>query len=365
MERINLYIGTYTHGGINSEGIYVYRFDPSTGSLRKVSSTNGIENPSFLKISHNGRFLYAVSEVNEVQGTPGGELVAYSIDQQNGALNRLNSQLTHGAYPCHVNLDKTGQFAMVSNYMGGNIAILPVNQDGSIQAASDVVQHGGYSNVHPERQEGPHPHSVTLSPDNKFALVADLGKDGLFNYALDLERGKFLSGEHAEFSTAPGDGPRHMVFHPGGRYMFLVNELGNTICSYKYDHITGALNLKDRVSTLPDDFKGENIAADIHVHPNGKFLYASNRGHNSIVVYAIDQNNGELKVLGHQSTLGEHPRNFGIDPTGRFLLVANKDSNSIVTFEIDQTTGLLKAGGQVVNVPQPVCLAFVRLNFKL
>lgn len=364
MERLFVYIGTYTLGNSQSEGIYVYQFDPSTGSLSHVSTVIGIENPSFLKISREGRFLYAVSEVFEAQETPGGALTAYSIDQQSGALNYLNSQSTHGACPCHLNIDQTGQYLMVSNYMGGNIAILPVKKDGSLRPASDVVQHEGCSNVNPERQEGPHVHSVTLSPDNQFAIAADLGKDMLRSYKLNIEEGKLLSGKSAQVKTTPGAGPRHTVFHPNGRFLFLLNELGNTINSYMYDKNTGALKLMDMVSTLPEEYEGENIAADIHVHPNGKFLYASNRGHDSIVVYSIEKAGGGIKLLGHQSTLGEHPRNFGIDPTGKFLLVANKDSNNIVTFKIDRTTGLLRPNGQVMNVRQPVCLAFIGLDIN-
>jgi len=364
MERLFVYIGTYTQGNSQSEGIYVYQFDPSTGSLSPVSTVKGIENPSFLKVSPKGGFLYAVSEVFEAQGKPGGELRAYSIDRQNGALSHLNSQSTHGACPCHVNVDQAEQYAMVSNYMGGNIAILPLKKDGSLRPASDVVQHRGCSNVNPERQEGPHAHSVTMSPDNKFVIAADLGQDMLRTYKLDIEEGKLLSVEENRVLTTPGAGPRHMDFHPDGRYVFLVNELENSIISYKYHKETGALKMLSTVSTLPDEFQGESIAADIHVHPNGKFLYASNRGHDSLVIFSIDENTGELKVLGFQSTRGEHPRNFCIDPGGSFLLAANKDSNNIVTFEIDKATGFLWPKGQAVHVPQPVCLAFLELDIN-
>jgi len=214
MERSFVYLGTYTNGKSKSEGIYVCRFEQSTGSLSPASTLKGIENPSFLKISPTGRFLYAVSEVFKVERTPGGALTAYSIDQHTGALSYLNSQSTHGACPCHVNIDQSGQYVMVSNYMGGNIAILPVKKDGSLSPASDVVQHEGCSNVNQVRQEGPHAHSVTVSPDNKFAITADLGKDMLISYRLAIDEGKLLSGEHAQVNTAPGAGPRHMDYHP-------------------------------------------------------------------------------------------------------------------------------------------------------
>lgn len=358
MKNLFVYIGTYTDGNSKSEGIYVFRFDPSNGSLTYVSTVTGIENPSFLKTSREGKFLYAVSEVFEVQGIGGGALVANKVNQRTGELTYINSQSSHGACPCHLNIDRTGQYALVSNYMGGNLAILPIQKDGYLGQASDIIQHEGCSNVNAERQEGPHPHSVTIAHDNRFAIVADLGKDVVMSYKIDIENGKLLPGENSQVDVTPGEGPRHMDFHPNGRYVFLLNELGNTIDSYGYDSETGALFLIGTVSTLPKGFDGENLAADIHVHPNGKYLYASNRGHDSIVICSIEENNGVLKVLGHQSTSGEHPRNFNIDPTGTFLLVANKDTNNIITFEIDLNTGQISPNGQVTKVPQPVCICF-------
>ena len=358
MKKLFVYIGTYTKDSY-SEGIYVYQFDLSTGGLTRVGSTSGIDNPSFLRVTTDGQFLYSVSEVAEVNGVQGGAVSGYAINKQTGALTYLNSQATHGAYPCHVSIDKTEQYVLVSNYMGGNIAMLPIQKDGSLGAATDVVQHEGSSNVNPERQEGPHAHSVTVSPDNKFALAADLGKDMLISYKIDLEKGRLLPHKNGQIEVRPGQGPRHMDFHPNGRFVFLLNELGNTINSYQYDTENGTLVLVDTISSLPNYFIGENISADIHVHPNGKFLYASNRGHNSIIICGINKQNGTLEILGFQSTMGSHPRNFSIDPTGNFLLVANKDSNSIFIFNIDSTTGELTPNDQQITIPQPVCIAFM------
>lgn len=359
MKKLFVFVGTYSSGNSDSEGIYVYRFDLSNGSVSYVGTTIGIDNPSYLKVSPDGRFLYVVSEVFEVKGIPGGLAESYSIDQKTGVLTYLNSKSTRGACPCHLNIDRTGQHVFVSNYMGGSIAVLPVQEDGTLGSATDIVQHEGSSNINPERQEGPHPHSITISPDNRFAIAADLGKDMLLIYKLDIVNGKLLPGNDERVKTEPGGGPRHMDFHPNGRYIFLLNELGNTIESYQYNDETGALKLIGMISTLPHEFDGESIAADIHIHPEGKFLYASNRGHDSIVICNIDTDSGTLEVLGHQSTKGAHPRNFSIDPTGEFLLVANRDTNDIVTFKIDRETGLLSPIGQVIRVPQPVCISFL------
>lgn len=363
MKNLFVYIGTYTTDSY-SEGIYVYQFDLSTGSLTRIESMSGIDNPSFLRITTDGQFLYSVSEVAEVNGVQGGAVSGYAINKQTGALTYLNSQATHGAYPCHVSIDQTEQYVLVSNYMGGNIAMLPIQKDGSLGSVTDVVQHEGCSNVNTERQEGPHTHSVTVAPDNKFALAADLGKDMLISYKIDLEKGKLLPYKNGQIEVGPGQGPRHMDFHPNGRFVFLLNELGNTINSYQYDTEKGTLILIDTISSLPNYFTGENISADIHVHPNGKFLYASNRGHDSIIICGVNKQKGTLEVLGFQSTMGSHPRNFSIDPTGNYLLVANKDSNNIVTFNINQDTGLLTVMYEIIEVPQPVCIHFFESTYN-
>jgi len=358
MKDTFVYIGTYTNGDSKSEGIYIYRFDPLTGGISLASTKSGIENPTFLKVSFDGNFLYAVSEVFDFKGKKEGALFSYEINKQTGELLYLNSQSTKGACPCHIEIENSGSYALVSNYMGGNLAVIPLQKDGTIGEVIKIIQHKGCSQVNPERQEGPHVHSATITTDNKFALVADLGQDMVKIYKLDNLKDKLLLTEYGEFKAVPGAGPRHMDFHPSGRYIYLLNELGNTVEAFYYVAEEGCLELINRLSTLPSNFEGENIAADIHVHPNGKFLYASNRGHNSIAIYTLDENTGAPGLLEHQSTLGEHPRNFSIDPTGNYLLVANKDSNNIVTFAIDSSTGLLVPAGREVKVPQPVCISF-------
>lgn len=359
MKNTFVYIGTYTNGDSKSEGIYIYRFDPLTGGISLVSSKSGIENPSFLKVSFDRNFLFAVSEVFDVKGKKGGALFSYEINKQTGELLYLNSQSTKGACPCHIEIENSGRYALVSNYMGGNLAVIPLQKDGTIGEVIQIIQHNGCSQVNPERQEGPHVHSATMTPDNKFALVADLGQDIVKIYKLDDLNDKLLLTENGGFKAVPGAGPRYMDFHPNGKYIYLLNELENTVEAFYYAAEEGCLELIKRLSTLPGNFEGENIAADIHVHPNGKFLYASNRGHNSIAIYTLDENTGAPSLLEHQSTLGKHPRNFSIDPTGNYLLVANKDSNNIVTFAIDSSTGLLVPAGREVKVPQPVCISFV------
>ena len=357
MKNLYEYIRTYTIDS-DSKGIYVYQFDLSTGSLTRVGLASGIDNPSFLTTTSDGQFLYSVSEVAEVNGVHGGSLISYKINKQTGALTRLNSQSTQGAYPCHVALDKSEKHIVVSNYMGGNVVLYPINEDGTVATATDQAQHYGCSKGNIERQEGPHAHSVTFTPDSKYALAADLGKDMVLSYTLDAQ-GKLMPHKNGTISTALGEGPRHMDFHPNGRFVFLLNELGNSINSYRYETESGTIELIDSISSLPKEFVGESIAADIHVHPNGKFLYASNRGDDSIIICSINEDNGTLEVLGFQSTMGAHPRNFSIDPTGNFLLVANKDSNSIVTFNINSATGELTPNDQQITIPQPVCIAFM------
>lgn len=356
MKDLFVYIGTYTLDS-DSKGIYVYQFDQSTGSLTSVGLTSGIDNPSFLTTTSDGHFLYAVSEVAELNGILGGSLISYKLNKQTGELTRLNSQSTQGAYPCHVALDKSEKHIVVSNYMGGNVVVYPINEDGTVGTTTDQAQHYGCSKGNIERQEGPHAHSVTFTPDNNYALAADLGKDMILSYTLNSQ-GKLMPHKNGLVNTGLGQGPRHMDFHPKGRFVFLLNELGNSINSYRYESENGALELVHSIATLPDDYDGESIASDIHVHPNGKFLYASNRGHDSIIICRINEQNGTLEVLGFQSTLGQHPRNFSIDPRGNYLLVANKDSNSIVTFKIHKDSGLLTSLNKSIEVPQPVCIHF-------
>ncbi len=351
-----VYIGTYTN--TDSEGIYVCRLDMASGGLSHVSTMSGTENPSFLDISPDRRFLYAIGETDEVEGNPGGAAAAYAIDQQSGALTHLNTETTVGPGPCHVHVDRTGRYIMVANYGGGSVAMLPVLEDGSLGEASDFIRHQG-SSVDPSRQNEPHAHSIVVAPNNKHAFAPDLGMDKIMIYAIDLENGKLVHGAQPFVQVDPGEGPRHFDFHPNGRYAYVINEIGNTIVVYNYDAEVGGLEPVESVPTLPADYDGSSHTADIHVHPNGSFLYGSNRGHDSIVICAIDPGSGRLEVLGHEPTGGKNPRNFGIDPTGAYLLAANQDTSDIFTFNIDGESGRLTPNGRVAQVPQPVCLKFV------
>ncbi len=362
MKECLVYVGTYTHGDSQSEGIYVYRFDPATGGLTHLSTCKGIDDPSFLDYSPDRKCLYVVSEVDQIKGTAGGGLAAYSIDQETGSLTFLNLESTQGAYPCHVQLDKSGKFVLVANYMGGNITVFPILENGQVGPASDVVQFTDFSAINPERQEAPHAHSANVSPDNKWVYAADLGADKVMVFGLDLEVGKLIPANNPFVEVSPGDGPRHWDFHPNGKWAYLINELGDTIVAYAYNADDGSLETINTVKTLPKDFDEWSDTADIHVHPNGKFVYGTNRGHDSLVMCEVDQATGALTVLGYQSTGGAYPRNFGIDPTGTFLLVANRDTNNITTFLIDQDSGLLSPNGQVTNVPQPVCVRFMPIE---
>ena len=350
-----VYIGTYTRG--ESEGIYVYRMDPSSGALEFSSKATGIENPSFLDIDPSRRFLYAVAEVGGSSGMPGGAVNAYSIAPRSGQLTHLNQQPTLGDEPCHLSVDHTGKYVLVANYGSGSVCVLPVESDGRLGESTDFVQHEG-SSVDPQRQEGPHAHSIVIDAANRFALAPDLGIDKVMIYRLDLTRGKLVANDQRFARVQAGAGPRHFDFHPGGGSAYVINELGSTVTAFAYDGSSGSLRQLQTVSTLPEDFEGTSHTADLHVAPSGRFLYGSNRGHDSIAVFAIDESTGELSFVDREPTRGETPRNFAIDPTGAFLLAANQETDNIVTFRIDQQSGRLESTGHVAEVPTPVCLKF-------
>ncbi len=352
-----VFIGTYTRPPSKSEGIYVQRFDAGTGALTPVSKATGITNPSFVAIHPNGRYLYAVAEIAEAGSAPGGGVTAYSVDRQSGALTKLNTQSTRSAGPCHLVVDKSGRCVVVANYGGGAVTVLPLKGDGSLGEASDFVQHTGGTKANPQRQDKAHAHSATLSPDSKFVIICDLGRDEVITYALDAAAGKV---KHAgAVKTAPGAGPRHFAFHPNGKHAYVINELGNTVTAFTYDAVKGSLTEIHTLSTLPSGWAGSNTTADVHVHPSGKWLYGSNRGHNSLAMYAVDDKTGRLTYMGNEPTKGKTPRNFAIDPTGNWLLAENQDSDTVVTFKIDARTGKLTAAGQTASVPMPVCLKFL------
>lgn len=350
-----VYVGTYTTG--KSEGIYLYRLNLASGELKQVGTTRGVVNPSFLALAPSRRYLYAVNEVGDFAGKKSGAVSAFAVDQRTGALRLLNQQASLGADPCYVDVDAGGRFVLVANYTGGNVTVFPVQGDGSLGEAADMKQAQG-SSINPDRQKGPHAHCIVLDPSNRFAYSCDLGTDKIMIFRFDARNGKLLPGEPPWAQIAPGAGPRHLAFHPGGKYVFVVSELRSTVTGFTRDPEKGSLHELQTLNTLPKDFTGTSWSADIHVSLDGRFLYCSNRGHDSIAIFAIDPRNGALTTVGHEPTRGSTPRNFAIDPSGEFLLVANQKSDNIVVFRLDQKTGRPNWTGQDVQVPSPVCLKF-------
>jgi len=351
------YVGTYT--GPHSKGIYAFRFDASKGELTSLGLMAESTNPSFLAVDPRGRFLYAANEISNYEGQKSGGVSALAIDRKTGKLAFLNEVPSGGAGPCYVTLDKTGRYVLVANYDGGSVTVFPVAPDGRLGAASAFVQHTGHS-VNRERQEGPHAHAIELSPDNRFAIAADLGLDELLVYHFDPSRGTLTPNNPPFAKVEPGAGPRHLAFHPNGKFLYVINEMQSSVSAFSYD--AGALRHLGTVSTLPREFKANNDSAEIVVHPTGRFLYGSNRGHDSIAVFTIDPAAGTLTPVEYASTRGKTPRNFAIDPTGSYLLAANQDSNSVVAFRIDTKTGQLTPTGQVLEFPSPVCITFVVID---
>ncbi|HEY9529461.1 MAG TPA: lactonase family protein [Anaerolineales bacterium] len=353
-----VFVGTYTeHKGSESKGIYVYQMDPASGKLSLERAVEGIPNPSYLDFHPRLNLLYAVNELQDFAGEKGGGVSALSIDSDPRVV--LNHQPSHGTDPCHISVEQTGQFALVANYSSGSAAVFPIQADGRLGPATDIVQHSG-SSVHPERQAGPHAHCILPDPTNRFAIVVDLGLDKFLVYEMDLERGRL--NKYAEVEIRAGAGPRHLTFHPSRKLAYLVNELNATLIGYRYDTETGSFEELQTVPALPDDFTGENLCAAIKISPDGKFIYASNRGHDSIVCFQIDENTGLLSYRSHASTGGKEPRDFAIDPSGHFLLAANQKSNTIVVFRIDAKSGDLSRTGHEVEISMPVCLKFVPLR---
>jgi 6-phosphogluconolactonase len=352
--EVLMYVGTYTRG--DSKGIYAYRLEDSTGKLTPLGLAGEAANPSFVTIHPNRRFLYAVGEGNEAG--KGGTVTAFSIDAGTGKLTKINTQYTRGGGPCYVRLDKTGKCALVANYGGGSVISFPVNADGSLGESASYIEHKG-SSLDPKRQAKPYGHSINPSPDNRFAVAADLGTDQLFIYRLDPTRATLTPNEPAFARVAPGSGPRHFAFHPSSRFAYAINEMRSTVTVFRYDASNGVLTEMQTVSTLPADFKGNNSTAEVQVHPSGRFLYGSNRGHDSIAVFSIDPRKGMLTLIENVSTQGRVPRNFGIDPSGRWLIAANQNTNNLVVFRIDEKTGRLTATGQAEQVGSPVCVKFV------
>jgi 6-phosphogluconolactonase len=356
--KLLMYVGTYTTKQ-RSKGIYTYRFDSSTGKLTSVGLAAESTDPSFLAVHPNGRYLYAVNELDEFAGQKSGAVTAFQIDHKSGSLKMINQMATAGGGPCHVSLNKTGKYVFVANYGGGSIAVFPVRSDGGLGDATAFVQHSGTS-VDKERQEKPHAHWIGSSPDDRFVLVSDLGLDEVLVYRLDAAKGS-LAPNHPPFAKVdPGAGARHFAFSRNAKFGYVLNEMAATVTAFSYDAAKGVLSNLETVPTLAKDYSGPKEAAELVVHPSGKFLYASNRaGVDAITVFAIDPDKGTLKRAGQFPTKGKTPRNFAIDPSGKFLLAANQESGNIVVFRINASTGALTSTGQTVEVSAPVCITFV------
>ena len=350
-----LFIGTYTGSG--SKGIYVYKFNSQTGQATWVSNTDttSASNPSYLSISPNGKYVYAVHEDGNQKE---GSVAAYSFNRSTGNLTLMNKQLSGGDHPCYVATSANNKWVAVANYTGGSASVFAVNPDGSLKPGPQTIQHEGKSVV-PQRQDKPHVHSTVFSPKGDYLFVSDLGIDKIMIYKFNPSSSKPLQTNVTYAASAPGSGPRHFTFHPNNKYAYLVEELSGTVVAYQFNN--GKLNTLQRIAAHPADYKGTIGSADIHISPDGKFLYASNRGdENTIAIFSINTATGKLKSEGFQSTMGKTPRNFMIDPTGNFLLVANQNSNNIVVFKRNKSTGLLAPTGSEIQVPRPVCLKMIK-----
>lgn len=347
-----LFIGTYTSEG--SKGIYVYKFNSQTGKAEYVSNTDSVINPSYLAISENGKFLYAV---NETGGTDPGAVSAFAFDGATGKLTFLNKQLSGGDHPCYISVDKNNKWVVTANYSGGNVAVLPLAEDGSLLPHVQLIQHEGQS-VNPKRQDKPHVHAAVFSPDYHYLYTPDLGTDKIAIYRFDTAALLPLqSSEPAFVASTAGSGPRHLEFHPHKRYVYVIEELTGTIAVYKKNN--GNLKPLQRIMTHPDAYRGIIGSADIHLSPDGKFLYATNRGDaNSIIIYSV-RSNGKLIFKDYFPSIGVHPRNFMIDPTGNYLLIANRDTDNIAIYKRDRKTGLIEFTGREICVSMPVCLKMV------
>jgi 6-phosphogluconolactonase len=354
-----IYVSGYTDAK-HPDGIHLFEFDTATGTLTHREDVGGAENPSFVAISPDRSCLLAVSEVGEYNGIPGGAVVSYAIDSENGALTPLNSQSTHGEHPCYVSFDGTGRWAFFGNYSGGSLGMMSVRESGSLGETTVVIRHHGHG-PNEKRQDKAHVHCVRVDPLNRHLFVTDLGLDQIIAYPLDLTEGRIDSSDAHVLHAAAGAGPRHIAFHPNERVLYISNELDSTVAVYALEAMHGMTALQT-VSTLPDGFKQHNDAADIHLSRDGRYLYVSNRGHNSIAGFAIDPETGLLSSIGHTSVEGNWPRNFGFDATGDYLLVANQRSNNVVVFRYDAETGRLKATGHQVKVPSPVCVQAMALS---
>ncbi|MCJ8165556.1 lactonase family protein [Pontibacter sp. E15-1] len=352
-----VYVGTYADAG--NESIFLYRLHPETGELTRVNGYKGGANPSFLTLNEQRTHLYAVNETGDYEGQQSGAVSAFSVDQQTGNLTLLNQVASKGGAPCYISVGDGGKTVMVANYMGGNVAAFQVQDNGTLSEATDVAQHKG-TGPNKNRQEAPHAHYMAPSPDNQYAFGVDLGVDKIYSYRLDAGKGTLTPAEPAvAFATKPGAGPRQMAFHPNGKYAFVINELNSTMTALAYNSDNGTFTEIQTLPTIPADFKENNQPAAVRVSPDGKFLYGSNRGHNSIVVYSIDEGTGKIAHVENVDCGGDWPRDMTIDLTGNILLVANERANNITSFKIDKATGKLTDTGNKAELPKPVCVQVV------
>ena len=351
-----VYIGTNV-ASEQENSIFLYRLSAATGALTLVSGQRGGASPTYLAMDASRRRLYAVSETQTFRGAAGGGVSAFAVDRRTGNLAPLGQQPSTGASPCYISLDRTGKTVLVANYTSGNVALLPVLADGALAPPAATARHEGRG-PH-KNQNGPHAHCIIPDPANAFAFAVDLGTDQVIGYRLDPRAGQLTRLPAPAFTAKPGAGPRHLVFHPDGRRAYLINELNSTLTALDYDAAAGRFTERQTVSALPTGYEGPNSCADVHVSANGRFLYASNRGHNSIAVFAIDACSGALAPVQDVDTQGKTPRNFALAPGGRLMLGANQNSNNVVTYRVDAATGRLTPTGQTVAVPSPMFLEVV------
>lgn len=350
-----LYFGTYSRGDSSSEGIYTAKFDDETGQLSPPTLAVEADNPSFLAVHPDRRLLFACNETADFTGKPTGAVSAFSVDAASGQLTLINQQPSGGGAPCHCVVDATGRFLLVANYLGGNAAVFPIQGDGSLAERSCLIQHTG-SGPDSRRQSAPHAHSINLSDDNRFGYVADLGIDRIMIYRFDDQRGLLVPSAVDPAVMPAGGGPRHFSLHPNGRFAYANNEMTAETSAFVRNPETGRLTLQQTISSLPEDFEGRRSTAECLVHPNGKFVYTSNRGHDSIAVYKIDQDSGRLHPVQIAKTGGREPRNFFILPNGKWLLAANQNSDTVVVFALDSSSGKLTETAQRISVGRPVCI---------
>ncbi len=349
-----VFVGTYTDG--KSKGIYRMVLDSASGKLSEPAVAAEVSNPSFLALHPTGKYLYSV---NEGRGpAKGGGVTSFALDPKTGELTKLNQESTVGDGPCHLVVDATGKNVLVANYGGGSVAVLPIGPDGKLGPASDFIQHTGKV-FDPRRQGTPHAHSVNLDKANRFAVVADLGLDRLFVYKLDPTHGKLTPNDPPWTKVTNRSGPRHFAFHPDGKHAYVINEIDCTVSAFDYDAERGTLTAIQTIPTMPVNVQGRHSTAEVVVHPSGKFLYGSNRGHDSLAVYTIEPGTGRLTNVEYEPTRGKTPRNFAVDPTGSYVLAENMGSGTIVVFKVDPETGALEPTGQTVEVPAACCVKFV------